>query len=188
MLTLLGQTEKQVLIGAPMPVYWGDYQCVCAWTFVPSQGTDLFTKDKFKSCVCMPNCFHRVRLCDPGLALQVHGILQARILDWFAMTSSRGSFWPRIEPKSLMSPALADRFFTISTTWKAPLNLVQITSEDISFLSAISQSGYWNLIVDDNAIQALTSKVTYSLMWIRFLSPWNCHFSWNLSETCCLDI
>ena len=25
----------------------------------------------------------------------VHGILQARILEWVAMTSSRGSFWPR---------------------------------------------------------------------------------------------
>lgn len=29
-LTLLGQTEKQILIEASMPVYWGDYQCVCA--------------------------------------------------------------------------------------------------------------------------------------------------------------
>ena len=33
----------------------------------------------------------------------VHGILQARILEWFAMPSSRGSSQPRIEPRS---PAL----------------------------------------------------------------------------------
>ena len=29
---------------------------------------------------------------------------------------------PEIEPSSLMSPALADRFFTASTTWEAPVS------------------------------------------------------------------
>jgi len=47
----------------------------------------------------------------------VHGTLQARILEWIAIPSSRGS--SGIEPESLMSPALADRFFTTSDTWKA---------------------------------------------------------------------
>ena len=41
----------------------------------------------------------------------VHGILQARILEWVAMSSSRESSDPGIKPVSLMSPALADRFF-----------------------------------------------------------------------------
>ena len=36
----------------------------------------------------------------------VHGILQARILEWVAMPSSRGSLPPGIEPMSVMSPAL----------------------------------------------------------------------------------
>ena len=50
----------------------------------------------------------------------VHGILQARILEWVAMPSSRGSSWPRDQTgTSLMSPALAGRFFTTSTTWGA---------------------------------------------------------------------
>ena len=35
----------------------------------------------------------------------VHGILQARILEWVAMPSSRGSFDPGVEPVSLMSPS-----------------------------------------------------------------------------------
>ena len=48
----------------------------------------------------------------------VHGILQARILEWVAMPSSRGSSRPRIKPVSLMSPALAGGFFTTSTTWE----------------------------------------------------------------------
>jgi len=49
----------------------------------------------------------------------VHGVLQARILEWVAMPSSRVSSSPGIEPTSLMSPALADGFFTTSTTWEA---------------------------------------------------------------------
>ena len=49
--------------------------------------------------MCMLNRFSRARLCDtmdynpPGFS--VHGILQARILEWIVMPSSRGSFWPR---------------------------------------------------------------------------------------------
>ena len=37
----------------------------------------------------------------------VHGILQARILRWVAISFSRGSSWPEIEP---VSPALAGKF------------------------------------------------------------------------------
>ena len=37
----------------------------------------------------------------------VHGILQARILEWVAISSSRDLPDPGIEPKSLISPALA---------------------------------------------------------------------------------
>ena len=50
----------------------------------------------------------------------VHGILQARILEWVAMPSSRGLPDPGIKPASRMSPSLAVRFFTSSTTWEAP--------------------------------------------------------------------
>ena len=49
----------------------------------------------------------------------VHGILQARTLEWVAMLSSRGSFNPGIEPMSLISPPLASGFFTTSATWEA---------------------------------------------------------------------
>ena len=34
-------------------------------------------------------------LCDPMPGSSVHGILQARLLEWVAMPSSRGSSWPR---------------------------------------------------------------------------------------------
>ena len=50
----------------------------------------------------------------------VHGILQARMLEWVAMPSSRGSSRPRDQTHISTSPALAGRFFTTSTTWEAP--------------------------------------------------------------------
>ena len=48
----------------------------------------------------------------------VHGILQARTLEWVAMSSSRDLPNSGIEPTSLMSPALAGEFFTTSATWE----------------------------------------------------------------------
>ena len=50
----------------------------------------------------------------------VHRILQARILEWVAMPSSKGSSWPRDQTSSLMSPSLLGGFFTTSATWEAP--------------------------------------------------------------------
>ena len=54
-------------------------------------------------------------LCDPmdcnPPGSSVHGIFQARILKWVAISSSRGSSLPRIESTSLVSSALAGRFF-----------------------------------------------------------------------------
>ena len=53
------------------------------------------------------------------VACQVHGILQARILEWVAMPSSGGSSQPRDQTASLMSPASVGDFFTTSATWEA---------------------------------------------------------------------
>ena len=48
-----------------------------------------------------------------------YGILQERILEWVARTSSRGFSKLGIEPASFKSPALAGGFFTTSTIWEA---------------------------------------------------------------------
>ena len=51
----------------------------------------------------------------------VHGMLQARTLEWAAMPSSRGSSPPQGWNLSLlMAPSLAGGFFAPSTTWAAP--------------------------------------------------------------------
>ena len=58
----------------------------------------------------------------------VHGIFQAGILESIVISSSRGSFWPKDQPKpkSLTFPALAGRFFILSTAWEALVVLEQI--------------------------------------------------------------
>ena len=50
--------------------------------------------------------------CNPP-DFSVHGILQARILEWVAFPD------PGMESMSLMSPALAGGFFTTRVTWEA---------------------------------------------------------------------
>ena len=97
-----GYTRKEVKETSPMkPLHWkGD-------------------------CVCVLLAQSCLTLCNPidcSLpASSVHGIFQARILEWVAMPSSRGSSHPGIEPTSPKSPASAAGFFTTSATWKAPL-------------------------------------------------------------------
>ena len=49
----------------------------------------------------------------------VHGVLQARILEWVAVPSSRASSGPKDGTGSLMSPALAAGIVTIITAWEA---------------------------------------------------------------------
>ena len=66
-----------------------------------------YTKFISKNCLhtCVQSSFSRVQLfvtCSP-LGSSVHGIFQAKILEWVASSSSRGSSQPCIS----MSPALA---------------------------------------------------------------------------------
>ena len=55
--------------------------------------------------------------CSPP-GSSVHGILQARILEWVTCPPPRDLPNPEIEPTSLMSPALAGRFLTLLTPEK----------------------------------------------------------------------
>ena len=63
-------------------------------------------------------------LCDPmdcsPPGSSVHGVLQAKMLEWVAISSSRGFSQPRNQTLSLTSPAMAGEFFTTSTTWETP--------------------------------------------------------------------
>ena len=71
-------------------------------------------------CMCVQSCLTLCNLvgCSPP-GSSVHGMSQARILEWVAIPSSRGPFRTRIKPLSLVSPALTGGFFTTSTTGEA---------------------------------------------------------------------
>ena len=90
----------RAVMTSPGAVYLRDPQvCLCMWA---------------KSIQLCPT------LCDPidgsPAGPSVHGTLQARILEWVAVPSSKDIPDPGIEPESLMSPTLAGRFFTTSAT------------------------------------------------------------------------
>ena len=76
------------------------------------------------ACMCAqslqscPTPFNPMNCSPPSFS--VHRILQARILEWVGMPSSKDLPNPGIELTSLMSPVLAGGFFTTSTTWEAP--------------------------------------------------------------------
>ena len=75
--------------------------------------------------------------CSPWVS-SVHGILQARILEWVAMPSSREPSWPRDRTQVSCT---ADRFFTIWATREA-LFLLKVMI--ISFPSFFYDLGYKN--------------------------------------------
>ena len=69
----------------------------------------------------------RPTLCNPMdhslPGSSVHGILQARILEWVPRPPPGDLPDPGIEPASLMSPELAGGFFTTSASWEARITL-----------------------------------------------------------------
>ena len=66
-----------------------------------------------------PTLCHPMDRSPPGSS--VHGIFQARILEWVAISFSKGSSGPGAEP---VSPSLAGRFFTMSHQEKPQIRLV----------------------------------------------------------------
>ena len=76
----------------------------------------------FVSCMHPKSLQLSLTLCDPmdcsSPGSSVHGILQARIVEWVVMPSSRDLPDPKIDSASRVAPALAGRIFTTSTTWE----------------------------------------------------------------------
>ena len=66
--------------------------------------------------LCLTLC-SPVDYSPPGSS--VHGILQARILEWVALPFFRGSSWPRDRTCISCVSCIAGRFFTHWATWEA---------------------------------------------------------------------
>ena len=83
--------------------------------------------------------------CSP-LGSSVHGIFHARILEWVAISSSRGSSHPGMEAASLASPALAGRFFTTGPPGKPIIwynscyyfNIIEVVYLSVSIIFALA--------------------------------------------------
>ena len=73
------------------------------------------------TCMCATLC-DSMDCSPPGSS--VHGILQARIVEWVAMPSSRGASLPRDRTQFSYVSCITGRFFTISTTWEALLSFL----------------------------------------------------------------
>ena len=88
-----------------------------------SQGQKQGDKDSLYLGGGMKSHFSHLWLCDPmdhtPRGSSLHGIFQARILDWVIMPFSRGSSQLRDWTSSLVSLALAGIFFITSVTWEA---------------------------------------------------------------------
>ena len=91
--------------------------CVCVYVSVQS-----LSRVQLFAILCAKSLQMCLTLCDPMdcslPGFSVHSPLQERILEWVAMPSSGDLPDPGIECTSLMSPALAGGFFTMSTTWE----------------------------------------------------------------------
>ena len=110
-------------VALPLPVYVGRSLRLCPelylLTYIRSQ---LFLNLNL-SCCCLvtKSC---QSLCDPmdcsPPGSSVHGILQARILEWVAISFSRGSSRPKDQTQVSL---IAGRFFTIQPPGKPSLSL-----------------------------------------------------------------
>ena len=61
----------------------------------------------------------------------VHGIFQARILSGLPLSTPGDLPDPGIKPASLVSPTLADMFFTTSATWEAPFSTTVVEWQQV---------------------------------------------------------
>lgn len=66
--------------------------------------------------------------CSPSASF-LHGILQARILEWVAISSSRGSSQPTDQSTSPAAPALAGGFFTTESPGEPYINYYVCTKK-----------------------------------------------------------
>ena len=86
----------------------------------------------FSVCVCAKSLWSRPTLCDPGgcspPGSSVHGILQARILGWVAISFSRGSSQPRDQTQI---SCIVGTFFTAEPPGEAQRCSVHIQSYDM---------------------------------------------------------
>ena len=132
---------------------------------------------------CMTPC--DLMDCSPPDS-SVHGILQARILEWVAISFSRGSSWPEDWAISFSRGSswpedwtwifyvscryVAGRFFTTATTWKAPCIIYPCGF----YLFKIFGGGGGSFLVFIEPVCNIASALCFDFLAARHagLAPW----------------
>ena len=100
---------------------------------IPKHACEIYYSDAVNVCVL---CAKLLQLCltlcnsmDCSLPCpSVHEILHAKVLEWVAMPSSRGSSQSRDQTSNSMSPELAGGFLTTNGTWET-IRILENTEE-----------------------------------------------------------
>ena len=112
--------------------------------------------------VSPPTLWDPMDICPPGSS--VHGISQARILEWLAISYFRGSFQPRDQTQV---SCIAGRFFTIQVTRES--------SKVIILIIAL-------LRYNSHTIQLIYQQ--YSIQWILVCSQNSAPFIIVVAQSC----
>ena len=101
----------------------------------------------------------------------VHGIFQARVLEWLAISFFRGSSWPRIWTRV---SHIAGRCFTLWATREAHVKMVfkysQLVWSSLSSVKVSSLHTFWSIVLIDNQ-SILSYKILKSLS--SAITSWN---------------
>ena len=107
-------------------------------------------------------------LCDPVdwslPASSVHGVLQARILEWVAMPSFRGSSQPRDWTQASCISCTAGKFFTNWATWEAPYLFLVNSKQSMKWGYSCPPSNYLHLQRRHVLIHAIHQKGSPTLL------------------------
>ena len=108
--------------------------------------------------------------CSPP-GSSVHGILQARILEWVAISFSKGSFWPRDRTRV---SCITGRFFTFWATRKTPLPVKHV--ENMCYQDA-NHTCLFQLTSSVLRLFLFWNKTAEGLLlsWANFMSSRWCH-------------
>ena len=109
---------------------WLRSSCFVLWPLWPSSGlwsTTFITESMISTsaictvCVPAPLCPTLFDLMDYSLlGSSIHGIFQSKILEWVAITYSRGSSWPRDWTHVSCASCIGRQVLYHCSTWEAP--------------------------------------------------------------------
>ena len=124
-------------------------------------------------------------LCDPKSlpGSSVQGVFQARILEWVAISYSRGSSQPRDGTHVSVSPALTGRFFTTVPPGKPPMGSIMgrdliFSVWKIGFLSSLVTSKLCDLGQTTSLSRSLLSPLKDQRVYLKFLKQ-SIHGIWG---------